>query len=117
MMTQHFFVYSLIVKQRLSPIETNHSSSNEGKRDVTFVCLRPAADAVDACIHSDMSADAADYEAESWSLTVDNRFCRKQDKRAVKRQDVIYGERAFLIVRVIFFRRAGRDVWRVGPQS
>ncbi|TDH02260.1 hypothetical protein EPR50_G00171190 [Perca flavescens] len=47
-------------------------------------------DCVDACIHSDISADAVDYEAESWSLTVEHKFCKKQDKRAVKRQDVIY---------------------------
>ncbi|KAM6901040.1 rho guanine nucleotide exchange factor 28 isoform 3-T3 [Lycodopsis pacificus] len=44
-------------------------------------------DCVDAC---DISADAVDYEAESWSLTVEHKFCKKQDKRAVKRQDVIY---------------------------
>ncbi|XP_030006405.1 rho guanine nucleotide exchange factor 28 isoform X2 [Sphaeramia orbicularis] len=47
-------------------------------------------DCVDASIFSDMSADAVDYEAESWSLTVEHKFCKKQDKRAVKRQDVIY---------------------------
>uniref|UniRef100_A0A8D0AJV2 Rho guanine nucleotide exchange factor 28 n=1 Tax=Sander lucioperca TaxID=283035 RepID=A0A8D0AJV2_SANLU len=47
-------------------------------------------DCVDACIHSDILADAVDYEAESWSLTVEHKFCKKQDKRAVKRQDVIY---------------------------
>uniref|UniRef100_A0A665W753 Rho guanine nucleotide exchange factor (GEF) 28a n=1 Tax=Echeneis naucrates TaxID=173247 RepID=A0A665W753_ECHNA len=47
-------------------------------------------DCVDAYIQSDVSADAADYEAESWSLTVEHKFCKKQDKRAVKRQDVIY---------------------------
>ncbi|CAJ1070358.1 rho guanine nucleotide exchange factor 28 [Xyrichtys novacula] len=47
-------------------------------------------DCVDAYIHSDMSADAVDYEAESWSLTVEHKFCKKHDKRAVKRQDVIY---------------------------
>ncbi|KAM6975874.1 rho guanine nucleotide exchange factor 28 [Tautogolabrus adspersus] len=47
-------------------------------------------DCVDTFIHSDMSGDAADYEAESWSLTVEHKFCKKQDKRAVKRQDVIY---------------------------
>ncbi|XP_061554994.1 rho guanine nucleotide exchange factor 28 isoform X3 [Phycodurus eques] len=40
--------------------------------------------------YSDLAADAADYEAESWSLTVELNFCKKQDRRAVKRQDVIY---------------------------
>lgn len=47
---------------------------------------------MDSCFLSDLSADAADYEAESWSLAVEHNFCKKQDKRAVKRQDVIYGE-------------------------
>uniref|UniRef100_A0A3Q4H6W0 Rho guanine nucleotide exchange factor (GEF) 28a n=1 Tax=Neolamprologus brichardi TaxID=32507 RepID=A0A3Q4H6W0_NEOBR len=37
-----------------------------------------------------ISADSVEYEAESWSLTVEHKFCKKQDKRAVKRQDVIY---------------------------
>lgn len=50
-------------------------------------------DGVDSCILSDLAADDADYEAESWSLAVEHKFCKKQDKRAVKRQDVIYGER------------------------
>lgn len=49
-------------------------------------------DAVDTCMNRDMSMDAVDYEAESWSLAVEHKFCKKQDKRAVKRQDVIYGE-------------------------
>ncbi|XP_038827102.1 rho guanine nucleotide exchange factor 28-like [Salvelinus namaycush] len=47
-------------------------------------------DCVDASLHSDLDADALDYEAESWSLTVEHMFCKKQDKRVVKRQDVIY---------------------------
>ncbi|XP_062291104.1 rho guanine nucleotide exchange factor 28 [Scomber scombrus] len=47
-------------------------------------------DCVDGYIHSDILADAVDFEAESWSLTVEHKFCKKQDKRAVKRQDVIY---------------------------
>ncbi|XP_040915053.1 rho guanine nucleotide exchange factor 28 isoform X2 [Toxotes jaculatrix] len=47
-------------------------------------------DCVDAYVQSDISADAVDYEAESWSLTVEHKFCKRQEKRAVKRQDVIY---------------------------
>uniref|UniRef100_A0A8C7JLI7 Rho guanine nucleotide exchange factor 28 n=1 Tax=Oncorhynchus kisutch TaxID=8019 RepID=A0A8C7JLI7_ONCKI len=47
-------------------------------------------DCVDTGLHSDLAADALDYEAESWSLTVEHKFCKKQDKRVVKRQDVIY---------------------------
>ncbi|XP_029940888.1 rho guanine nucleotide exchange factor 28 isoform X2 [Salarias fasciatus] len=47
-------------------------------------------DCVDSFIHGDISAESVEYEAESWSLTVEHKFCKKQDKRAVKRQDVIY---------------------------
>uniref|UniRef100_A0A3B5AMK6 Rho guanine nucleotide exchange factor 28-like n=1 Tax=Stegastes partitus TaxID=144197 RepID=A0A3B5AMK6_9TELE len=47
-------------------------------------------DSVDSYIHSDISTDSVDYQAESWSLTVEHKFCKKQDKRAVKRQDVVY---------------------------
>ncbi|KAM7368740.1 hypothetical protein PAMP_013050 [Pampus punctatissimus] len=47
-------------------------------------------DCVEGYIHCDISVDAVDYVAESWSLTVEHKFCKKQDKRAVKRQDVIY---------------------------
>uniref|UniRef100_H2VDT7 Rho guanine nucleotide exchange factor 28 n=1 Tax=Takifugu rubripes TaxID=31033 RepID=H2VDT7_TAKRU len=52
--------------------------------------LLVSVETVDACINRDMSMDAVDYEAESWSLTVEHKFCKTQDKRAVKRQDVIY---------------------------
>lgn len=51
-------------------------------------------DCVDTCVQGDISADAADYEAESWSLTVEHKFCKRHDKRAVKRQDVIYGKQS-----------------------
>lgn len=47
---------------------------------------------MDTFIHSDMSSDAVDYKAESWSLIVEHKFCKKQDKQVVKRQDVIYGK-------------------------
>ncbi|XP_072570519.1 rho guanine nucleotide exchange factor 28 isoform X2 [Paramormyrops kingsleyae] len=47
-------------------------------------------DVVDASLRNDFRADLLDYEAESWSLAVDHKFCKKQEKRVVKRQDVIY---------------------------
>ncbi|XP_036384731.1 rho guanine nucleotide exchange factor 28 isoform X2 [Megalops cyprinoides] len=47
-------------------------------------------DAVDAPLRNDLSADFLDYEAESWSLAVDDKFCKNQEKRVIKRQDVIY---------------------------
>ncbi|KAL6096612.1 arhgef28 [Pungitius sinensis] len=81
-------------------------------------------DCADACAHSDMSADAADYEAESWSLTVDNRFCEKQDKRAVKRQDVIYElmqtelhHLQTLHIMAEVFRRGMREEVQLDPEA
>ncbi|KAK7896077.1 hypothetical protein WMY93_021402 [Mugilogobius chulae] len=58
----------------------NESSESESDRE----------DCVDAYIFKDILVDAAHYEAESWSSSVDHKFCRKQDKKCVKRQDVIY---------------------------
>lgn len=55
-----------------------------------FVC----ADAVDAPLLSDLSADLLGLEAESWSLAVTAEFCRQHDRRTIKRQDVIYGEKS-----------------------
>ncbi|XP_072216336.1 rho guanine nucleotide exchange factor 28 isoform X2 [Excalfactoria chinensis] len=38
----------------------------------------------------DISSDAHEFEAESWSLVVDPMFCNKQEKDVAKRQDVIF---------------------------
>lgn len=77
-----------------SPVPVNVLNMNKSESWQFWwkVILRLSTDSVDACIHSDISVDAVDYEAESWSLTVEHKFCKKQDKRAVKRQDVIYGK-------------------------
>ncbi|CAL8320528.1 unnamed protein product [Lota lota] len=47
-------------------------------------------DSVDSYVGSDLTAGAVEFEAESWSLSVEHKFCKKQDKQEVKRQDVIY---------------------------
>ncbi|XP_077378766.1 rho guanine nucleotide exchange factor 28-like isoform X2 [Festucalex cinctus] len=47
-------------------------------------------DEVDAPLLSDLSADLLGLDAESWSLAVSPDFCRQHDRRAIKRQDVIY---------------------------
>uniref|UniRef100_G3T733 Rho guanine nucleotide exchange factor 28 n=1 Tax=Loxodonta africana TaxID=9785 RepID=G3T733_LOXAF len=39
---------------------------------------------------SDLSSDAQEFEAESWSLVVDPSFCSRQEKDVIKRQDVIF---------------------------
>lgn len=49
------------------------------------------ADAVDASLLSDLSADLLGLDVESWSLAVTPEFCRQHDRRTIKRQDVIYG--------------------------
>ncbi|XP_021235289.1 rho guanine nucleotide exchange factor 28 isoform X3 [Numida meleagris] len=45
---------------------------------------------VDSCQWTDISSDAQEFEAESWSLVVDPMFCNKQEKDVAKRQDVIF---------------------------
>ena len=52
----------------------------------------PCPDCVDSLVGGELAAAAVEFEAESWSLSVEHRFCKKQDKQEVKRQDVIYGE-------------------------
>ncbi|XP_032966760.1 rho guanine nucleotide exchange factor 28 isoform X1 [Rhinolophus ferrumequinum] len=47
-------------------------------------------DVVDSSLWSDLSSDAQEFEAESWSLVVDSSFCSRQEKDVIKRQDVIF---------------------------
>ncbi|KAB5522559.1 hypothetical protein PHYPO_G00160970 [Pangasianodon hypophthalmus] len=47
-------------------------------------------DTVDAPLQNSFGMDALYLEAESWSLAVEPQFCQKQEKRTIKRQDVIY---------------------------
>ncbi|NXQ94512.1 ARG28 factor, partial [Sagittarius serpentarius] len=47
-------------------------------------------DDVDLSQWTDLRTDAQEFEAESWSLVVDPRFCSKQEKDVIKRQDVIF---------------------------
>ncbi|XP_023393943.1 rho guanine nucleotide exchange factor 28 isoform X1 [Pteropus vampyrus] len=47
-------------------------------------------DVVDSSLWSDLSNDAQEFEAESWSLVVDPLFCSRQEKDVIKRQDVIF---------------------------
>jgi len=55
--------------------------------------FQPNLDVVDSSLWSDLSGDAQELEAESWSLVVDPSFCSKQEKDVIKRQDVIFGKR------------------------
>ncbi|KAF4024275.1 hypothetical protein G4228_016289 [Cervus hanglu yarkandensis] len=45
---------------------------------------------VDSSLWSDLSSDAQEFEAESWSLVVDPSFCSRQEKDVIQRQDVIF---------------------------
>nr|XP_055055601.1 rho guanine nucleotide exchange factor 28 isoform X3 [Misgurnus anguillicaudatus] len=47
-------------------------------------------DSVDSPLQTELVMNAVDLEAESWSLAVDPQFCKMQEKRIIKRQDVIY---------------------------
>nr|XP_038026757.1 rho guanine nucleotide exchange factor 28 isoform X5 [Anas platyrhynchos] len=47
-------------------------------------------DYVDSSQWTDLSSDAREFEAESWSLVVDPAFYHKQEKDVIKRQDVIF---------------------------
>ncbi|XP_006874464.1 PREDICTED: rho guanine nucleotide exchange factor 28-like [Chrysochloris asiatica] len=47
-------------------------------------------DVVDSSVWSDLSSDAREFEADSWSLVVDPSFCSRQEKDVIKRQDVIF---------------------------
>ncbi|XP_052412726.1 rho guanine nucleotide exchange factor 28 isoform X5 [Carassius gibelio] len=47
-------------------------------------------DSVDSPIQNELVMNAADLEVESWSLAVEPQFCKMQEKRIIKRQDVIY---------------------------
>ncbi|MEQ2313576.1 hypothetical protein AMECASPLE_003363 [Ameca splendens] len=43
-----------------------------------------------AAVRADLESDAQDFEADSWSLAVDQQYLKKHSKDVVKRQDVIY---------------------------
>ncbi|XP_004874207.1 rho guanine nucleotide exchange factor 28 isoform X2 [Heterocephalus glaber] len=47
-------------------------------------------DVVDSSLWRDLSNEAQEFEAESWSMVVDPSFCSRQEKDVVKRQDVIF---------------------------
>lgn len=49
--------------------------------DVQYLALR-----------EELESDARDFEAPTWSLTVDPQYVKNFSKDAVKRQDVIHGE-------------------------
>lgn len=51
-----------------------------------------AIDVMDSSLWSDLSSEAQEFEAESWSMVVDPSFCSRHEKDVIKRQDVIFGK-------------------------
>ncbi|XP_038627927.1 rho guanine nucleotide exchange factor 18 isoform X2 [Tachyglossus aculeatus] len=47
-------------------------------------------DSYSASLRSELETDALEFEAESWSLSVEPPYAKKQKREVVKRQDVIY---------------------------
>ncbi|XP_010723363.1 rho guanine nucleotide exchange factor 18 isoform X1 [Meleagris gallopavo] len=47
-------------------------------------------DAYSLSLRSEIETDAHEFEAESWSVAVEQPYAKKQKKEVVKRQDVIY---------------------------
>lgn len=49
-------------------------------------------DAYSVSLRSEIETDAHEFEAESWSLAVEQPYAKRQKKDVIKRQDVIYGK-------------------------
>ncbi|NWY62203.1 ARHGI factor, partial [Chionis minor] len=47
-------------------------------------------DAYSPCLRSEIETDAHEFEAESWSVAVEQSYAKRQKKDVIKRQDVIY---------------------------
>ncbi|CAM9156893.1 unnamed protein product [Bubo scandiacus] len=48
-------------------------------------------DAYSVSLRSEIEADAHEFEAECWSVAVEQSYAKRQKKDVIKRQDVIYG--------------------------
>lgn len=49
-------------------------------------------DAYSVSLRSEIETDAHEFEAESWSVAVEQPYAKRQRKDVIKRQDVIYGK-------------------------
>lgn len=49
-------------------------------------------DAYSVSLRSEIETDAHEFEAESWSVAVEQSYAKRQKKDVIKRQDVIYGK-------------------------
>lgn len=49
-------------------------------------------DAYSVSLRSEIETDAHEFEAESWSVAVEQSYVKRQRRDVIKRQDVIYGK-------------------------
>lgn len=49
-------------------------------------------DAYSVSLRSEIETDAHEFEAESWSVAVEQPYVKRQKRDVIKRQDVIYGK-------------------------
>lgn len=55
------------------------------------LCSCSGTEMMDAQLLGEFEANAKEFEADSWSLCVEQQYLQQQNKEQVKRQDVIYG--------------------------
>ncbi|XP_018592200.2 rho guanine nucleotide exchange factor 28 isoform X2 [Scleropages formosus] len=78
-------------EELLPVMESSPSTDSSLIEDMHFtVSSSRTPDVVDSPLRNDFRVDLLDYEPESWSLAVEHKFCKKHEKRVIKRQDVIY---------------------------
>ncbi|XP_054982071.1 rho guanine nucleotide exchange factor 18 isoform X1 [Sorex araneus] len=70
---------------KFKPVADDSLSLTSSNTDSVFV-----EDPYTASLRSELEADTHEFEAESWSLSVDPAYAKKQKKEVVKRQDVLY---------------------------
>ncbi|KAB1280667.1 Rho guanine nucleotide exchange factor 28 [Camelus dromedarius] len=66
-------------------------------------------DVVDSSVWRDLSGDAQEFEAESWSLVVDPSFCSRQEKDVIKRQDTEMHHIQTLLIMSEVFRKGMKE--------
>lgn len=57
-------------------------------------------DAYSISLRSEIETDAHEFEAESWSVAVEQSYSKRQKKEVIKRQDVIYGKNTIISLKL-----------------
>ncbi|XP_055969126.1 rho guanine nucleotide exchange factor 18 isoform X2 [Sorex fumeus] len=104
---------------KFKPVADDSLSLTSSNTDSVFV-----EDPYTASLRSELEADTHEFEAESWSLSVEPAYAKKQKKEVVKRQDVLYElmqteahhvRTLKILLRV--YGRALREELQLGPQD